>query len=39
MVTRNLPRPIATIIPSLPFVRDILVTNMEYLLVRDDEPN
>jgi ubiquinone/menaquinone biosynthesis C-methylase UbiE len=39
MVTRNLPRPIATIIPSLPLVRDILVTNMEYLLVRDDEPN
>jgi SAM-dependent methyltransferase len=38
MVTRNMPRAISTLIPSLPFVRDILVTNMEYVLVRDDEP-
>jgi ubiquinone/menaquinone biosynthesis C-methylase UbiE len=39
MITRNLPKSIATAIPSLPLVRDILVTNMEYVLVRDDEPS
>lgn len=37
LVTRNLPASIAERIPDMPLVRDILVTNMEYLLVRDDE--
>jgi SAM-dependent methyltransferase len=36
LVTRNLPAPIAQSLAGLPFIRDILVTNMEYLLVRDD---
>ena len=37
LVTRNLPSQLARLIPDIPLVRDILVTNMEYLLVRDDE--
>ena len=37
MVTRSARLLIATLIPSVPSVRDILVTNMEYVLVRDDE--
>ena len=36
LATRNLPVSIAQSIPTLPIVRDILVTNMEYLLKRDD---
>lgn len=36
LVTQFAPRAIADAIPALPFVRDILVTNMEYVLVRDD---
>jgi SAM-dependent methyltransferase len=36
LVTRNLPAPIARSVPGIPLIRDILVTNMEYLLVRDD---
>ena len=36
LVTRNLPAGIARYIPDVPLIRDILVTNMEYLLVRDD---
>lgn len=37
MVTRHLPQSIASAIPQIPVVRDILVTNMQYVLVRDDE--
>jgi SAM-dependent methyltransferase len=37
LVTRNLPAPIARSVPGIPLVRDILVTNMEYLLVHDDK--
>jgi len=37
LVTRNLPAPIARSVPGIPLIRDILVTNMEYLLVRDDK--
>jgi SAM-dependent methyltransferase len=37
LVTRNLPARLAQSIPDIPLVRDILVTNMEYLLVRNDE--
>ena len=37
LVTRNVPSGIAKVIPDIPLIRDILVTNMEYLLVRDDE--
>jgi SAM-dependent methyltransferase len=37
LVTRNLPTSIARMIPDIPLIRDILVTNMEYLLVRDDK--
>ena len=36
LVTRTLPAPVARFVAGLPFVRDILVTNMEYLLVHDD---
>ena len=34
--TRHLPAAVARRIPGIPLIRDILVTNMEYLLVRDD---
>jgi SAM-dependent methyltransferase len=37
MVTRQVPRAIATMVPKIPLVRDILVTNMQYVLVRDNE--
>jgi ubiquinone/menaquinone biosynthesis C-methylase UbiE len=37
MVTRYTPHAIAAAIPSVPLVRDILVTNMQYVLVRDEE--
>jgi SAM-dependent methyltransferase len=37
LMVRSLPASIAQRIPDIPLVRDILVTNMEYLLVRDDE--
>jgi SAM-dependent methyltransferase len=37
LATRNLPGRLARSIPGIPVIRDILVTNMEYLLVRDDE--
>jgi SAM-dependent methyltransferase len=37
LVTRNLPAPIARSVPGIPLIRDILVTNMEYLLVHDDK--
>jgi SAM-dependent methyltransferase len=37
LVTRNLPAPIARSVTGLPLIRDILVTNMEYLLVRADK--
>ena len=36
MVTANVPTSVAMTIPKIPFVRDILVTNMEYVLVRDE---
>ena len=36
MITRNLPVSIARLIPRIPLLRDILVTNVQYLLVRDD---
>jgi hypothetical protein len=36
LLTRNLPAPVAQSLAGLPFIRDILVTNMEYLLVHDD---
>lgn len=36
LITRNLPHSAAQFFAGLPFLRDILVTNMEYLLVRDD---
>ena len=36
LATRNLPASIAHSIPEIPIVRDILVTNMEYVLVQDD---
>jgi SAM-dependent methyltransferase len=36
LMTRNLPAGLARLIPRVPLVRDILVTNMEYLLVRGD---
>src|SRR5688572_17055267 len=36
MVTRYVPASIAVVIPGIPLVRDIFVTNMEYLLMRDD---
>ena len=36
LMTRNLPASITQAIPAVPLIRDILVTNMEYLLVRDD---
>ena len=38
MVTRIAPRAVAAAIPAVPFVRDILITNLEYVLVRDDGP-
>jgi ubiquinone/menaquinone biosynthesis C-methylase UbiE len=37
LVTRNLPAAIARSVTGIPLIRDILVTNMEYLLVRDDK--
>jgi SAM-dependent methyltransferase len=37
LASRNLPARLARSIPGIPVIRDILVTNMEYLLVRDDE--
>jgi SAM-dependent methyltransferase len=37
MVTRFVPKRMAAVIATIPVVRDILVTNMEYILVRDDE--
>ncbi len=37
MATLSLPQSLAKWIPSLPLIRDILVTNMEYLLVRNEE--
>ena len=37
LITRSLPASIARLIPGIPLVRDILVTNVQYLLVRDDE--
>lgn len=37
LASRNLPARIAQSIPEIPVIRDILVTNMEYLLVRDDQ--
>ena len=37
LVTRHAPKSIAAAVPRIPLVRDILVTNMEYVLVRDDE--
>jgi len=39
MATAILPRWLATWIPSLPLIRDIFVTNMEYVLERDEEGN
>jgi ubiquinone/menaquinone biosynthesis C-methylase UbiE len=36
LVTRFAPARIAATIPAVPLVRDILVTNMEYVLVRTD---
>lgn len=32
LATRNLPKSVSSLVPSLPLVRDIFVTNMEYLL-------
>ena len=37
IVTRSMPQSISAVIPAIPFVRDILVTNMAYVLARDDE--
>jgi SAM-dependent methyltransferase len=37
LVTRNLPARLARWIPGIPLMRDILITNVAYLLVRDDE--
>jgi SAM-dependent methyltransferase len=37
MVTRHLPDAAARIIPKIPVARDILVTNTQYVLARDDE--
>ena len=37
VITGNLPASIAKWIPGIPLVRDILVTNVQYLLVRDDD--
>jgi SAM-dependent methyltransferase len=37
LVTRNLPARVAGLIPDIPLIRDILITNVEYLLVRDDD--
>jgi SAM-dependent methyltransferase len=36
MVTRVVPPPVANAIAAVPLVRDILITNMAYVLVRDD---
>ena len=36
MVTRNASRS-RKLVPGVPLMRDILVTNMEYILVRDNE--
>jgi len=36
LVTHTLPASVARLTPRLPFVRDILVTNMQYVLVRSD---
>jgi SAM-dependent methyltransferase len=37
LVTRHMPASVSSLVPRLPFLRDILVTNMEYVLTRDDE--
>ena len=37
LVTRHAPKSISAAVPRIPLLRDILVTNMEYVLVRDDE--
>jgi cyclopropane fatty-acyl-phospholipid synthase-like methyltransferase len=37
LVTRTLPRPAAMLAASLPLVRDIVITNMQYILVRNEE--
>jgi SAM-dependent methyltransferase len=36
MITGHAPKALASVIPSVPFVRDVLVTNMAYVLVHDD---
>jgi SAM-dependent methyltransferase len=36
-ITRNLPKSLAQLVPAIPLVRDVLVTNVQYLLVRADE--
>jgi SAM-dependent methyltransferase len=38
LLTRNVPMAVAGLVPRIPVIRDILVTNMEYVVVRDDEP-
>jgi len=35
-ITRTL-QPVARVTPSIPLLRDIFITNMQYVLVRDDE--
>lgn len=37
LVTRNMPARISALVPQIPLLRDILVTNMEYVLVRNGE--
>ena len=32
LLVRNLPRAMNSLVPKVPFVRDIFVTNMEYVL-------
>jgi hypothetical protein len=34
LLQRNLPRSVWSMVPSLPLIRDIFVTNMEYVLVK-----
>ena len=34
LITRNLPAGVSGLVPNLPFVRDIFVTNMQYVLAR-----
>ena len=37
LAVRTLPAGVSKVIPKLPLIRDILVTNMEYILVRSDD--